>query len=277
MRIRTIKPEFFTHEGIYSAEVESGLPLRIAFAGLWCAADREGRFKWEPRRLGVQILPYDLIDFSRVLDALVTRGFIVKYRVGNEDFALIPSFVKHQVINNREKASELPEPLKTNDSDACPTRDSRVPHACKAEGKGKEGNKEGKGEGKESRVDDASRSLAPSFSDSMPTETAKDFDALSKRINSLHPQWTKRPAMTYDEQQTMVTNSKALFALEAPDWALLKAYLASAIPESWGKFWQPDSRSIFLQKVSDVLNYADRWKGECKRRNVKTGIEEVAA
>ena len=79
MRIRTIKPEFFTHEALFEAELEFGLPLRIAFVGLWCCADREGRFKWEPRRLGVQILPYDQCDFSRVLDALLTRGFIVKY------------------------------------------------------------------------------------------------------------------------------------------------------------------------------------------------------
>ena len=69
MRIRTVKPEFFTHEGLFELEKETGLPIRVAFAGLWCAADREGRFKWEPRRLGVQILPYDQVDFSRVLDA----------------------------------------------------------------------------------------------------------------------------------------------------------------------------------------------------------------
>ncbi len=83
MRIRTIKPEFFHHEGLFEAEMETKLPLRVAFAGLWCIADREGRFKWEPRRIGVQVLPYDGVDFSRVLDALTTRGFVLKYRVGD--------------------------------------------------------------------------------------------------------------------------------------------------------------------------------------------------
>lgn len=153
-----------------------------------------------------------------------------------------------------------------------------TPKSPKAERERKEKGREGEGEMEAAAPSaPAPKPSASTFSDSMPTETAKDFDTLSKQINSLHPQWTKRPAMTYDEQQTMLTNSKALFALDDPDWALLKAYLASSIPESWGKFWQPDSRSIFLQKVSDVLNYADRWKGECKRRNVKTGIEEVAS
>jgi len=159
MRIRTIKPEFFHHEGIYDAEQQSKLPLRLAFIGLWCAADREGRFKWEPRRLGVQILPYDNVDFSRVLDALMTRGFLAKYVCQSVHYGLIPTFPRHQVINNRERESELPEPLQYVDCDACLTRDERVPDAGKEEGKGregkgKEGNKEGKGTRNE-RVDDA--------------------------------------------------------------------------------------------------------------------------
>jgi len=153
MRIRTIKPEFFHHEGIYEAELQSKMPLRLAFIGLWCAADREGRFKWEPRRLGVQILPYDNVDFSRVLDALATRGFVAKYVCENVHYGVIPTFPRHQVINNRERESELPEPLEFVDCDACPTRAPRDDDAGKAEGKGREGNKEGKGTRKESVVD----------------------------------------------------------------------------------------------------------------------------
>lgn len=147
MRIRTIKPEFFHHESLFEVEEETSLPIRIAFAGLWCAADREGRFKWEPRRLGVQILPYDNADFSRVLDALVTRGFVRKYESGGGVFGVIPSFMRHQVVNNRERASELPEPLNYIDPDASVTRGARVGHASKEEGKGREGKgREGGGE-----------------------------------------------------------------------------------------------------------------------------------
>jgi len=151
MRIRTIKPEFFTHEDLFDLESETGLPIRVAFAGLWCAADREGRFKWEPRRLGVQILPYDQCDFSRVLDALTTRGFVCRYASGTSTFGVIPSFLDHQVINNREKDSELPEPLEYLDPDASVTREPRVDHAGKAEGKGREG--KGKEGNKEERVE----------------------------------------------------------------------------------------------------------------------------
>ena len=55
-RIRTIKPEFFRHEALFEAEHRAGLPLRLAFAGLWTAADREGRFKWRPRQLKLDVL-----------------------------------------------------------------------------------------------------------------------------------------------------------------------------------------------------------------------------
>jgi hypothetical protein len=44
-RIRTIKPEFFSHEALFDGERETGLPLRLAFIGLLCQCDREGRFR----------------------------------------------------------------------------------------------------------------------------------------------------------------------------------------------------------------------------------------
>jgi hypothetical protein len=139
MRIRTVKPEFFRHEELFDAEMETGLPLRIAFVGLWCASDREGRFKWRPRTLKSEIMPFDDVDFSRVLHALATRGFIANYTSGTGEFGCIPSFSKHQVINNRERASEIPKPSDFKGSDACLTREPRVDHAGKGEGKGKEG------------------------------------------------------------------------------------------------------------------------------------------
>lgn len=145
MRIRTIKPEFYKHESLYDLEEETGMPIRLAFTGLWGSSDREGRFKWKPRRLKAEILPYDDLDFSRVLDAFATRGLVVKYTLNGEDFGYIPSFLKHQVINNRETASTLPSP------DECEvlTREARVDHASCArtsgrEGKGKEGNRKGR-------------------------------------------------------------------------------------------------------------------------------------
>lgn len=151
-RIRSIKPAFFRHRRLYLGEKETGLPLRIAFAGLWTCADREGRFRWEPDELKLDCLPYDELDFLRVLDALLTRGFIIHYACEDREYGVIPGFKQHQVINNREAASEIPEPPrevleKKPKPDASATRASRVPHASPTplvqvtgEGKGREGN-----------------------------------------------------------------------------------------------------------------------------------------
>lgn len=141
-RIRTVKPELFLHEDLFDLEEQTGLPVRLAFIGLFTCCDREGRFKWKPRSLKASIMPFDEIDFSRVLDALATRGFVVKYASDSSEntgvFGFIPGFTLHQVINNRESQSVLPEPFKNNYMDVSLTREPRVSHADKGERKGKE-------------------------------------------------------------------------------------------------------------------------------------------
>lgn len=139
-RIRTIKPEFFRHETLFEAEQSSGLPLRLVFIGLFTCCDREGRFRWRPRQLKLDILPYDEIEFSHVLDALATYGFLVKYEVDGQLLGCIPSWSRHQYINNKENCSELPSPEEgcilvdevidiKEKINACPTRASRVLNA----------------------------------------------------------------------------------------------------------------------------------------------------
>lgn len=147
-RIRTVKPDLFRHEALFEAEIETKLPLRLAFIGLFTTCDREGRFKWKPKTLKLDVMPYDEIDFSRVLEALVAHGFIVKYDFENELYGCIPSWLKHQVINNKESKSLLP----SIDSATNLTREPRVSHASttplfldQGEGKGKGREKEGNG------------------------------------------------------------------------------------------------------------------------------------
>lgn len=105
-RIRTIKPEFYRHHELYLAEEEYGLPLRVAFSGLWTCADKEGRFKWKPIQLKLDVLPFDKLDFSDVLIALFERGFIEYYEVDGKGYGFIPSFKDHQRITGSEATSE---------------------------------------------------------------------------------------------------------------------------------------------------------------------------
>ena len=148
-RIRTIKPEFFKHEDLFDAEKETGLPLRLAFAGLWTVCDREGRFEWRPRAIKTDVLPYDDVDFSRVLDALATRGFIVRYRVDGKDYGFVPGFSRHQLINGRESESKIPDPDQDADIYDYSTRQPRVNDASATRHNLARGEGEGKGKGRE--------------------------------------------------------------------------------------------------------------------------------
>lgn len=132
--IRTIKPEVFHDEELWAlGERNPGLPILQGFEGLWCYADRAGRFEWRPRALGSLITPYWRGDFARLLDALEGAGFIERYTVEGRDYGLVVNLGKHQCFNAREPASVLPEP---------PARARTCTHA----GKGMEGNgREGEG------------------------------------------------------------------------------------------------------------------------------------
>lgn len=119
-RIRTVKPELFKHEDLFDAEVTSGLPLRLAFIGLFTVADREGRFRWKPRTLKLDVLPHDAIDFAAVMNALESAGFIRRYEVNSEAYGWIPTFTKHQRFSGKEAElkSELPPPPEGSNGEA---------------------------------------------------------------------------------------------------------------------------------------------------------------
>lgn len=105
-RIRSIKPEFYRHHDLYLAEIEYKLPLRVAFSGLWLCADKEGRFKWKPVQLKLDVLPYDNISFLDVLNALKYSGFIQYYKIDDKEYGLIPTFKEHQRITGSEATAE---------------------------------------------------------------------------------------------------------------------------------------------------------------------------
>lgn len=105
-RIRTIKPEFFTSEDIVRLS-----PLaRLFYIGLWCEADREGKLPWKPFTLKLRYLPADQVDINDIAGELINSGLLFTYEVKNDSYALIPKFLKHQVINMKEAQSKIPYP-----------------------------------------------------------------------------------------------------------------------------------------------------------------------
>lgn len=108
-RIRTIKPEFFTSEDIVSLSPYA----RLLYVALWCEADKEGRLTWKPKTFKMRYLPGDNVDIDALCAELVSIKVVVLYGDG---LAYIPGFSKHQHVNPRESASDLPAPEGIADS-----------------------------------------------------------------------------------------------------------------------------------------------------------------
>ena len=105
-RSRNIKPGFFSNDVLAECE-----PLaRLLFAGLWTIADREGRLEDRPKRIKAELLPYDDCNIDALLDALHSKGFILRYSVENQQLIQILAFTKHQNPHKNEVHSTLQQP-----------------------------------------------------------------------------------------------------------------------------------------------------------------------
>lgn len=245
-RIRTVKPELAKHELLYELEQETNLPIRFAWAMLPTQCDREGRFKWRPRSLKLEILPYDLIDFESVLDALLTRGFIVKYRVGDAWYGYLPTFLSHQVINHRESASQLPSFQQSEESidhrkHASRSRGQRVAHSpttehgqASGEGKGKEL----EGKGKEGVAHTDASLSRPDVASPVPMHS----DLMVERLLAEHPR-VLSPVRAQQEAVAAIQRESVKFGGDLPayEYLLERTKLYKQATDTWP---QPDREYI---------------------------------
>jgi hypothetical protein len=79
MIVKTITPGLFNNSELCDLEVKSGLPLRLAYIGLWTTSDDNGVFPWDAELLKDRITPRDDISFEDVLSVLLGAGHIVRY------------------------------------------------------------------------------------------------------------------------------------------------------------------------------------------------------
>lgn len=267
-RIRTIKPNFFRHLDLYKAEIEENLPLRVAFAGLWTTSDREGRFKWRPDELKLDCLPYDKCDFSRVLDVLRTRGFIVKYESEGRLFGFIPSWKEHQHINNRELASILPDPCEST----ILTCEDRVDDACSSLEKLAQG--EGKGKGKEGKENIYTRHIFDFWNQQEIIQhqclTRDDCSAVSSALSKI-----KESGASGDDEAMAIINqaiSDYAFVLKSKDhffshkWTF-RAFLSQK--NALEKFLaNADPKTNFLRKdIRDSIGQESSWEDWVRKKS----------
>ena len=145
-RIRTIKPEFFLHEGLAQLEPRT----QLLFIGLWTLADREGRLDDRPARIKAQILPYTDCDVDSMLASLTDHPekFLTRYESDGQKYIQINEFKAHQRPNIREPESEIPAPP---ESSARARTCVKVP--ARVEGKGNRKGMEGNGVGARAQQD----------------------------------------------------------------------------------------------------------------------------
>lgn len=177
MRIRTIKPGFFTHE-----EIADLSPLaRLMFIGLWCMADVAGRLEDRPKRIKVEILPYDKADPDALLNEIQGRGFITRYEVEGVRVIQVENFEKHQRISGKEAQTASEYPGKHLGS----IREAPGSFTESQEGKGKEGKgreEEGKGTPRSSKAQ-----IVEAIYDAYPKKAAKQdaLRAIEKALRSV--------------------------------------------------------------------------------------------
>lgn len=113
VRQRILQPGFFTDSKALSlSPVE-----RLFFAGIWCAADREGRLEDKPWDLKSRLMPVDDFDPHEALNSMAKLGLIRRYQgqpKANLGMPLriivVTNFARHQRPHPREASSVLPAP-----------------------------------------------------------------------------------------------------------------------------------------------------------------------
>ncbi|MDU7586986.1 MAG: HNH endonuclease [Acidovorax sp.] len=105
-RARNIKPGFFKNELLAEMPPET----RLLFVGLWCLADREGRFEDRPKKIKMELFPCDSFSIEDSLAMLAKDGFLLRYEVDGKRYAQVVNFTKHQMPHHKEVPSEIPAP-----------------------------------------------------------------------------------------------------------------------------------------------------------------------
>lgn len=150
-RIRTIKPDFFRHEGLQDLEADNpGSYIMLTFAGLWTICDKEGRFEWRPRIIKLDILPFLDFDMEDTLMLLQRFSYVSQYEIDGKIYGLVHEFKKHQRINGKEAQDppRYPDPIEFNNLE----KGSNGEAIGKQQGSRE---REGKGKGKGKGMDDS--------------------------------------------------------------------------------------------------------------------------
>lgn len=179
MRIRAIKPEFWTDARVGEWDAQQAL----FFVGLWQVADDSGRLRLDPRLIRAELDPFDakfggVAGVEELLEELVRLGRVLPYEAGGQRFGLVAHFADHQVINKPTK-SRLPAPPEgLREASGSPTV-GLLPKVG-VEGKGREGIREEEEEGK--GKDPGAARPPSSLASPLEDQVLADWNAMAEEV-----------------------------------------------------------------------------------------------
>lgn len=154
MRIRSIRPEFWSSEDIASLSWEH----RLIYIGLWSYVDDNGVGRDNAKLIAADLFPLEdvppVMSIHGALSEYSKRGMITRYTVDGKPYLHVSEFLTHQKIN---RPSDGRYPL--------PTSPNAVIHGALTEGSVRaqpemplgEGEKGRRGEGETATRDDENR------------------------------------------------------------------------------------------------------------------------
>lgn len=274
-RIRTIKPEFWTHEDL-SAQPEA---THMLAAALLNYADDHGYFNAHPALIKAACFPLRELStpVPESLKKLEKIGYL-KFGTGSDGkrYGWIPTFDDHQVVN-RAKPSKIKPLLNGNDP-------AGIDHGLINDGSSPEGNREqGTGKGREGNRDsptDLESGDSDLLGDKPPEPKARALDRVvldayhrllpsCRRISVLNPKRQKR-IQAADKLARQVCKAQGWTYATAKFW---EAYFERCKADPWLRGEVPNPRNPAWKQNLDVLLKEDRF-AEIMDRAIAEIIEE---
>lgn len=156
-RIRTVKPEYFTHPEV----TELSIPARLLFISLWTQADDEGRLYDQPKKIeGNSFGENDSVSVDELLSELAAKGRIARYEARNRRCIQVRNFTKHQPVPpSKSRPSVVPKlprgssPADTEQTDGSNEADTGQDDGSEIAARNREqGTGNGTGNGRQSRA-----------------------------------------------------------------------------------------------------------------------------
>ena len=222
MRIRSIKPEFWTSDDITELAIED----RFLFIGLWSYVDDNGVGRDEEHLIVASLFPRDMFldpretvaRVQRGLSNLAAKGLIIRYQADGKAYLEITTWSRHQRIDKPNKP-RFPQHDANPDTLATPSRQSRETPAP--------GTEEQRNRGTEEQRSKAAKAAAP---------PRPDVDHLCDELANSVARRTqkKRPRITKawkDEARKLLDMDEVPIdsALKAIAWAEQNAFWAGVI------------------------------------------------